>query len=138
MGINSKTMDRLFKVGMRDLMDARGWNQTDLSIKSGVHRGTINYLYQDSRPAKVEHQWAIAETFGMTPEQVMAHGLSLENGVRVEGAPAPPLPPRRDKVAFIIDQAISAIEEQELFPGRQRVADWIAAAIVDWIAEGQK
>lgn len=45
--------------------EARGWSQTDLAIRVGVHRSTVSLWESAKRGPLDEHKLAIAAAFGM-------------------------------------------------------------------------
>ncbi len=70
------------KEHLKGLMDARGWNQSDLARKLGITPAYISQLFSEHRGFGYRTAHKLAKVFGITPEEILGeepagHGESM-------------------------------------------------------------
>ncbi len=56
---------------LQSALDKRGWNQSELSRRSGISTGQISRLINGSRQPGLDNLTAIAEALGIPPENIL-------------------------------------------------------------------
>ena len=59
-----------FTEWLKDEMDARGWNQSELARRAGIHRSMVSLVLSGKRQASADFCFAISNGLRLPPEHV--------------------------------------------------------------------
>ena len=61
-----------FGAHLRELREAKGWNQRELSELAGLRPATISHLEQGVREVRMIHAIKLARVFGISVDELIA------------------------------------------------------------------